>query len=451
MKIVYLAAGAAGMYCGSCLHDNTLAAALHQQGEEIFLTPTYTPLRTDEPNMSDVPPIFYGGINVYLEEKIPLFRWLPAWATRWLDAPWLLNSLSKLNFAVRAEKLGPLTLSMLRGEHGHQRRELDKLIAWLKDGPKPEVVHLSNSMLSGVAREIGEQLDVPVVCTLSGEDLFIERLSPRWYGRVREELRRRAAGIARFVALNQYYAEFMSDYLNVQRQRITVIPHGLKLAGHGDRRSSEPSEPLRLGYFARIAPEKGLHQLVDAFKLLTDDPAVPPTKLLIAGYLNAGDRAYFAEQRAKLDRWGLNDRMEYRGELTREGKIDFLRSLDVMALPTVYRESKGIPMLESLANATPVVVPAHGTFPELVADTGGGMTFQPGNVEDLARVLKSLLLDPANRDELGRQGQRAVRERYHDQLMAERHRTLYQEVIAAHNKLATEIPEALGTPAPELA
>ncbi|HEX4129639.1 MAG TPA: glycosyltransferase family 4 protein [Pirellulales bacterium] len=449
MKIVYLAAGAAGMYCGSCLHDNTLAAALHEQGEEILLAPTYTPLRTDEPNMSDPPPIFYGGINVYLEEKIPVFRWLPEWSVRWLDSPRLLKRLSKMNFAVRAEKLGPLTLSILRGEEGHQRRELERLVAWLRDEVRPDVVHLSNSMLAGLANRISVEVEVPVVCTLSGEDLFIERLPPRWYGRVREELRRRAKDIARFVALNDYYAEFMADYLNVDRAKITVIPHGLKLAGHGTRAARAAEQPPRIGYFARIAPEKGLHHLVDAFKLLAEDASLPLVRLAIAGYLNSGDRRYFDEQQARLAEWGLAERVDYHGEVSRDEKIAFLQSLDVMALPTVYRESKGLPMLEALANAVPVVVPSHGTFPELVADTGGGELFEPGNVTELAGVLRQLISDPQRNDELGRRGQQAVHDRYHDRLMAERHRALYAQVVEEYDRLSTIVPDTVRAPSPE--
>src|ERR1043165_1330623 len=90
MKIIYLAAGAGGMYCGSCLHDNTLAAALLALGEDVLLVPTYTPLRTDEPNVS-IDRVFFGGINVYLQEKSSLFRHTPWWMDRWLDHPALLE------------------------------------------------------------------------------------------------------------------------------------------------------------------------------------------------------------------------------------------------------------------------------------------------------------------------------------------------------------------------
>jgi glycosyltransferase involved in cell wall biosynthesis len=449
MRIVYIAAGAGGMYCGSCLHDNTLAAAMRAQGDDMLLVATYTPIRTDEDDAS-APPVHFGGINVFLQQWFPPFRWLPQWMDRWLNSSRLLRWLAGINIPVRAEKLGGLTLSMLRGEDGYQRKELTALVDWLAKEVRPDVVHLSNTMLAGTVRQITDRLDVPVVSSLTGEDLFIERLPPLYYGRVREELRRRAAGIARFVAFNDYYAEFMADYLAVDRKKISVIPHGLKLEGHGTRRSRDDNE-FHVGYLARIAPEKGLHHLVDAFKLLADDKTLPVARLHIAGYLNSADRAYFKQQQAKLASWGLENRVTYHGEVTREAKIAFLQNLDVMSIPTEYREAKGLPVLEALANAVPVVLPEHGTFPELVTDTGGGLLCEPNNPADLARVLKQLMLDRKKLDELGRSGQQAVQGRYHDRLMAERHRAMYQEVLEEHRRAratAAEIPENVGTPEP---
>ena len=121
MKIVYVASGAAGMYCGMCLHDNTLARALLAAGEEVLLTPTYTPLRTDEPNVSTLPPMMFGGINVYLQQKSALFRHTPGFLDRLLDSPALINFATKFAPTVDASKLGPMTVSMLQGEDGHQR------------------------------------------------------------------------------------------------------------------------------------------------------------------------------------------------------------------------------------------------------------------------------------------------------------------------------------------
>src|SRR5262245_65320711 len=110
MKIAYLTAGAAGMICGSCLHDNTLAAELIAQGHDALLIPTYTPVRTDEDNVSQSR-VFFGGINVYLQEKFSLFRHTPRWFDRLLDANWLLRGVSRFAMSTQAQQLGDLASS----------------------------------------------------------------------------------------------------------------------------------------------------------------------------------------------------------------------------------------------------------------------------------------------------------------------------------------------------
>jgi glycosyltransferase involved in cell wall biosynthesis len=344
-----------------------------------------------------------------------------------LDSPALIDWVAG-GAATQAEKLGDLTVSMLRGEVGKQRKELQKLVHWLKADARPDVVHLSNAMLSGMAREIRRELRIPVVCTLSGEDIFLEKLVEPYYTQAREVLRERAADISAFVALNNYYADFMADYLAVSRERIEVIPHGLKLAGHSLRAPRPRHDPFTLGYFARVCPEKGLHQLVEAFRLLSQDSSLPPLRLRAAGYLGAGDRAYFKQIEHDINRANLVDRFQYLGEVDRAGKIAFLHSLDAMSVPTVYRESKGISILEALANGVPVVLPAHGTFSELIEETQGGLLCAPHDPQALADAIRTLVLDRDLGDEHGRRGHGAIHDRFHDRLMAERTLSLYRRV-----------------------
>ena len=437
MKIVYLAAGAAGMYCGSCLHDNTLAAALLAAGVDVALVPTYTPIRTDEADVSQ-PRVLFGGINVYLQQLSGAFRYTPRWFDRLLDSPWLLNALSRLNSSIDPAKLGALTVSMLEGEQGKQRKEVAKLVDWLaREGP-PDLVHLSNSMLTGMAREIGRQLSVPVVCSLSGEDIFLEKLSAPHYERARAVLRQRAGDISAFVSLNRYYADYMADYLAVDRERIHVVPHGLNLAGHGTRAGSQPGRPFTIGHLARICYDKGLHQLVEAFQLLKQQPGLPPLRLRVAGYLGAADRKYLDEIVAKIRGWGWLQVFEYAGELDHAQKVAFLQSLDVMSVPTVYRESKGLSTIEALANAVPLVLPAHGAFPELIEDTGGGLLCAPDDPASLAEKLRQLALNPAEADELGRRGQEAIHDRYTAARMAERTLALYQKLLSGQSAALSE-------------
>lgn len=310
MKIAYLAAGAAGMYCGSCLHDNTLATALIALGEDVVLVPIYTPIRTDERDVSQQR-VFFGGINAYLQQKILLFRYTPHWFDRWLDHPKLLRWLAGRGASVDPAKLGDMTVSMLRGEVGNQRKELVKLVDWLLDEVQPDVVHLSNSMMLGLARMIGQRCGPPVICALSGEDIFLEKLAPPHYEQARQLLRERAAEVHAFTALNNYYADFMADYLKVGRQRIHVIPHGLQLEGHGQPLPTAFDRPLRVGFLARICEDKGLHLLVEACELLVQHYKLPEIELYAAGYLGAGDRGYLQQLQARAAQGPLAGKFHY--------------------------------------------------------------------------------------------------------------------------------------------
>lgn len=428
MRIAYIAAGAANMYCGTCLHDNALAGALMKQGHEVSLIPTYTPLKTDATDVS-IDRVFFGAVNVYLQQKAGAFRKTPESFDRLLDKPALLRKAAKLGASTDPTELGDLTFSILKGEDGFQAKELQKLTAWLKDDYKPEIVHLTNSMFAGFARTLKRELGVPVVCGLQGEDLFLDQLREPWKAQVFAVLRERAKDVDGFVVNSRWYGEMMADYLDVPRERMHVVPLGLSLAGHGEPEPHSADVPLTVGYLARVCPEKGLDVLVDAFRLLAAERP-GKVRLRVAGYLGERDRKFLEEQEAKIRSWGLADAYEYAGEIDREQKIRFLRSLDVLSVPTVYREPKGLFVLEALANGVPVVLPRHGAFPELIEATDGGLLVEPGSPEALARGIGELLADSARREELGRRGREAVLARFSDGAEAGNILAVYRQVLA---------------------
>lgn len=418
MRIAFVTAGAAGMFCGSCMRDNTLAAALRGQGHDALLVPTFTPIRTDEVDVSEHR-VFFGGINVYLRENYRLFRHTPWFLDRLLNARWLLRWVSRFASRTPYSEMGGLTISMLRGEDGTQRKAVEALVGWLADEVRPEAVLLTNVLLSGVAPELKARLGVPVLATLQGDDIFLDALHQADRRQSLDLIRRNCGFVDGYICTSRYYADYMAGYLGLDRDHMHVVYPGLNLKGHGVHDHLVPAQPpYRVGYFARVCPEKGFHNLVDAYIRLREMPNAPPCRLVASGWLGANNLGFFAEQVKKLAAAGLADDFEYVETPDHTAKVRFLNSLDVMSVPTTYREPKGLYVLEAWANGVPVVQPAHGSFPELIGATGAGLLVEPDDTGALAAGIRQLLDDPALRGEMGRKGRSAVAERFDSSVMA---------------------------------
>lgn len=423
MRIAFITSGAAGMFCGSCMRDNTLVQALREIGHDALLLPTYTPIRTDEPDVSEGR-VFYGGINVYLEQKSWLFRHTPWLVDRAFNFSALLRWVSRFAVRTKYSELGELTVSMLRGLEGKQRKEAAKLVDWLAADHRPEVVILSNALISGVVPALKRALDVPILVTLQGDDIFLDALPDPDRKSAIELIRRNDADVSGYICTSRFYADFMSGYLGLDRAKMHVIHPGLNLAGHGGERPVHDS-PLAIGYFARICPEKGFHNLVEAFIRMNRRDV----KLRASGWLGANNRPFFDEQVKKLDAAGLASNFEYIDSPTHEDKVRFLRSVDVLSVPTVYHEPKGLYVLEAWANGVPVVQPRHGSFPELIEAAEGGLLVDPNDPAALADGLNRLLDDAELRGRLGRAGAAAVRERFTASVMAKNTASLLEQFV----------------------
>lgn len=418
------------MYCGSCLHDNALAAALIANGCDVALIPLYTPIRTDEENVS-IDRVFFGGINVYLQEHFAPFRYLPRFLDRWLDWPWLIDRVSRGGIQVEADRLGSMTVSMLRGESGRQRKEIRRLVDWLAREERPQIVNFSNVLISGAAAAIKRRLNVPIAVTLQGDDLFLNDLKEPYKQQAFAEIARIAQGVDGFIVNTHYYADAMSRLLQIGREKFHIVPLGLNTRDFADNDEVRRPTVPTVGYLARIAPEKGFHLLVEAFAKLKLMPGMELAKLRAAGWLGAADRGFFAQQQERLRQLGVADSFEYLGVVDRQGKHRFLQSLDLLSVPTTYRDPKGLFVLEALAAGTPVVQPNHGAFSELLGSTGGGVLVPPNDVDALAQALFELLTDDKKRHELALAGRKGVLERHAAPQMARATAAVFGQLIAS--------------------
>ena len=430
MKILAFTAGAARMYCGSCLRDNALAAELKRQGHDITLLPLYTPTRTDEPNVSE-PAVFLNGISVCLDQEAAYFRKTHKLLDRLWGASWMLKLASRTSIRVDPHRLGAMTVSMLRGEEGYQLKEIRQLTAWLRGEASPDIVTLPNSLLIGLARPIREALRRPVCCTLQGEDLFLSQLSEPYRTQALELIRARIADVDGFAAVSEFCAQYWQRELGIPSRMMRVVPLGIDAAGYGPP-ARVHGAPFRVGFLARIAPEKGLDVLAESYARLRRESDFGGSALAVAGYLAPEHRGYLRGIERRMKAAGLAHEFHYSGELDRAGKIEFLRSLNVLSVPATYNEPKGISLLEAMASGIPVVQPRVGAFPEIVEKTGGGVLVEPGSAASLADGIYRLWKNPALAAEMGRRGAQGVRDHYSAAQMAARAIEAYQAIAAAH-------------------
>lgn len=413
MKLAYLTAGAGSMYCGSCMRDNTLAAALIRQKRDVTLIPVYSPIRTDEPDVSSKQ-VFYGGINIYLQQKAAIFRrW--RFLDRLLDAPGILRRVIRGPDGANMDDVGALTVSILRGHWGAQLRELDKLVDGLRE-LRPDVVHLPDVLFVGLAPRLRDKLGVRIACTLTGEDIFLDTLPRPYQIEATALIREQATEVDAYIAPTRYYGNYAREQFAIPQDRLHHVPIGIRLDDtRAINKTHTASSPV-IGFLARICPEKGLHVLAEAFRLL--HARGRKCQLKIAGYLPPARRKYLENIISQLHNAGLSQFVTHAGELSRNQKLAFLAECDIVSVPTVYREAKGIYVLEALAQGVPVVQPRHGSFPELIDDTAGGLLVEPNNPESLADGLDQLLVDPELRRQMGQRGRQKVHEAYTDDKMA---------------------------------
>jgi glycosyltransferase involved in cell wall biosynthesis len=433
MRILQITAGAAGMYCGSCTRDNALARELLSRGHDVTLVPVYTPTRPDEPNVSR-PQVLFGGISVYLQQHSAVFRRTPRLLDRLWDSPRVIGALAGRAISTDARLLGDLTISMLQGTEGVLRKEFEKLVGWIRAEPLPDVIDLPNSLLIALARPLKAAVGRPVCCTLQGEELFLDGLLPPYRERALTMIREQVPTIDRFIAVSDYCADFMMKLLKVPAPRISVVPLGITLDGYERRTSVDAGmsrpQAFTIGYFARIAPEKGLHVLADAYLRFRRRASGTRVRLAVAGYMAPSARSYLDDARNVLGRAGLAGELTYRGEVDRPGKLAFLRELDVLSVPATYDEPKGMFVLEAMASGVPVVQPRRGAFSEVVERTGGGLLVTPDDPEAVADGLYTLWSDGALRTRLADRAFNGVRTHYGIAQSAERLLDVYRRVLA---------------------
>jgi len=407
------------------MRDNSLARHLINQGHEVTVLPTYLPHLLDEPSSAKQTPIFFGGLNVYLQHKFRFFRKTPQWLDQIFNSQTLLRWVAGKRGMTAARDLGEITLSTLQAKDGPLAKEVDKVVDWFKEHGKPDVLLLSTVLLAGIGRTVREELGISVLSFLQGEDGFLDSLLPEFRKQAWELIGADARELDGCISPSRFFANLMGQRLGMVPEKILPLSNGISLDGYPADRA-EPSEPT-IGYFARICPEKGLDLLIDAFIQLKQSGEHPRLKLAVAGTLPKENQSFLEEQKRKITAAGLDQFVVFRPNLNRQEKIDFLTKLSLFCVPARVPEAFGLYVIEAMAAGVSVVLPDHGAFPEILEKTGGGITYSTTEPESLLPALGEQLRDPSGCSAMGEQGRVAVHEKFSNEGLA---RQLEENILA---------------------
>ncbi len=431
MQIIHIVPGSGGsFYCGNCLRDSGYFQGLKRAGLEVIKVPMYLPIFADEHDIEEVP-VFYGAISLYLKHILPALRKAPGWIDKILNSGPALKFAAKMAGSTNPKGLESMTISMLLGETGEQKKELDHMVDWLEEHCNADVVHLSNALLIGLARRIKERLDVKVVCTLQDEDVWVNAMEEHFKIQTWDLMRERSRDIDAFFAVSSFYAREMKPILDIPDEKLFI--HHISIDPEDYTYQNTSEKPLNIGYISRMCEENGLEVLVDAFILLKKNPKWKEVKLLITGGSTGENDKFVKSIRKKISLSGLNNDVEFHEDFE-EGRHEFFRKVSMISVPVLKGEAFGLYLIESMASGVPVVQPELGAFPEIVEKTRGGIVYTPNTAEQLAKAISGLLDDEKRLHELSEQGRQGVEKNFNIHQQANTIVDFYNHLLLKNKK-----------------
>ncbi len=425
MKIVNIVPGFGGtFYCGNCLRDSGYTKSLIKLGHDAMMLPIYLPLTMEHGVEEDTNPIFYGAVNIYLKQNFKIFRKMPPWMERFFNSSSILRYAAKKAGSTRTEGLEEMTISMIMGKDGNQNVELQELIDFLKNHEKPDVVHLSNALLIGLAKQIREQLNIPVVCSLQDEDVWVDAMNDHYREKVWNLMSQKAEHVDAFIAVSDYYAAEMKLKMRIPDNKMHVVPIGIDSSLYSF--AKPVNNPPVIGYISRMYEEHGFGLLIDAYIKLKEIPEFKNVLLKLSGGYTADDKKYVKTQIKKLKKAGIFHDVEFIDEFKPENRFSFFNRLTLLSVPVLKGEAFGTYQLESLACGIPLVQPALGAFPEIIKQTQGGVTYTPNTSSELTKKWTEVLSNPKLIEDMSSKGYKSVMEKYGNDSVSEQVLEIYK-------------------------
>jgi len=427
MKIVNIVPGFGGtFYCGNCLRDSAFLSSLRETGHDAVIIPVYLPLAINGKQDQEGIPVFYGAVNIYLKQQYTLLRKMPHWMERLLNSSTILRLAAREAGSTRAQGLEELTESMLLGHEGFQRNELQELVTFLKDHEKPDVVHFSNALLLGMAKQIKEEVKVPIVCSLQDEDVWVDAMRGDYRDKIWQLLSEKGRDVDAFIAVSDFYARIMKKKLAIPDEKIHVVPIGIRPDLY--QYNTPAANPSAIGFLSRMCEDNGLGVLVDAFIQLRSDNRFTDIRLHLAGGMTGDDRTFVKSQMKKLRSKNLLEDVKIFPDFSMPKLREFFNSISILSVPVLKGEAFGLYQLEAVASGIPLVQPDIGAFPEIIGAIGGGVVYHPNNADILANTLADLLPDGDKLKALSKTGYEKVAEKFDCRKLTRKMVDIYQKI-----------------------
>jgi len=427
LKIVNIVPGFGGtFYCGNCLRDSGHTKSLIKLGHDAMMLPIYLPLTLEHGVEKNTTPIFYGAVNIFIKQKFRFLRRMPQWLENFFNSSSILRYAAKKAGSTRTEGLEEMTISMLKGKDGFQNQELQELIDFLRDHEQPDVVHLSNALLMGLAKQIKEQLNIPVVCSLQDEDQWVDVMNDYYRPKVWDLMAERAKDVDAFISVSDYYADEMKRKMKIPDEKMHIVPIGIDPGLY--KRTSPSKSPRVIGYISRMYEEHGFGLLVDAFIELKNKKGYEDILLKLSGGYTADDKKYVNKQIKKLKKAGIFNDVEFIDEYQPEKRFGFYKKLTFLTVPVLKGEAFGVYQLESMACGIPLVQPALGAFPEVIDNTNGGVTYSPNTVDAITRKWMEIFSNTELIDKMSEEGYKNTLEKYNIDNVSEMVLDIYKTV-----------------------
>jgi glycosyltransferase involved in cell wall biosynthesis len=419
MKIVYLITGSGGsFYCGNCYRDMLYLRAIRKvPGIKASAIPLYLPPDNSSNDTGFDKKVFFGAISMYLREKVRFMRNMPAFLDKFFDFSLFLKMAAKQAGTTRTEGLEELTLNMIEGDNAFRKDEVNRLVNYLLKDGKPDIVHLSNALILGLARQLKKRVDIKVVCSLLNEDDWIDEMAEPYRSKAWKMIAKEAVYVDSFITPSHYYRDLFIRRTGLKGDNIHVVP-----LGFDPEPAAAPLNVARspsIGYFSRVSYPNGFDKLIDAFIILKTKDLIPGLTLSVCGGYTGDDKPFLSRQIKKIRDNGLQKSIRIYSGFQGTKKMEFFNEVDVISVPVRKYDGYGLYILESNCSGIPVVQPSTGAFPEIIGMTGGGITYTPDTVEQLADALHSLLKDNTHRSDMGIIGKERVRSRLSLEKMSE--------------------------------